>query len=89
MISIKGRIYGKVQGVFYRKYARDKARELNVMGFIKNEPDGTVYFEAEGEKEQIEVFKKWCMDGSPGSKVTNIEMEENEIQLYKDFQIRY
>lgn len=89
MISINGRIYGRVQGVFFRKYAKDKARELNLRGFVRNEPDGTVYFEAEGEKENVDDFKKWCMKGSPGSKVTNVETAENEIQNFSDFQIRY
>ncbi len=89
MISIKGRIHGRVQGVFYRKYAKDKARELNLTGFVKNETEGTVYFEVEGDNEKVEEFKKWCMKGSPGAKVTNMETEENEIQHYKDFIIKH
>ena len=89
MITIRGRIYGQVQGVFFRKYTRDKANELNIKGFVKNEPDGTVYFEAEGENENIEEFKKWCSKGSPGAKVTKVETEETELKKYKNFQIKY
>ncbi|MGI8893900.1 MAG: acylphosphatase [Bacteroidia bacterium] len=89
MISIKGKIYGKVQGVFFRKYAKEKARELKLKGIVKNEPDGTVYFEAEGEQEKVEEFKEWCMKGSPGAKVANVETVEVGLKHYKDFQIIY
>ena len=89
MIGIRGRIYGRVQGVFFRKYAREKALELNINGFVKNESDGTVYFEAEGEKENIEKFKHWCSKGSPGAKVSKVETEEAELKKHKDFQIKY
>ena len=88
MIGIKGKIYGRVQGVFFRKYTKEKAIELNLNGFVKNESDGTVYFEAEGEPENIEEFKKWCSKGSPGAKVSHIETEEKQVSSYKDFQIK-
>lgn len=89
MIGIKGKIYGRVQGVFFRKYAREKAQELNINGFVKNESDGTVYFEAEGEKENIERFKQWCSKGSPGAKVTKVETEDSVLKNYKNFQIKH
>jgi len=42
------RIYGKVQGVFFRKYAQMTAQSLGLGGFVRNEPDGSVYAEVEG-----------------------------------------
>ncbi len=40
------RIFGKVQGVFFRYYAEKEARSLGLTGFIRNEPDSTVYYDA-------------------------------------------
>jgi acylphosphatase len=50
------RIYGKVQGVFFRKYAQMTAQSLGLGGFVRNEPDGSVYAEVEGPPEAVENF---------------------------------
>jgi len=50
MQCLKVTIYGLVQGVFFREAAKRKARELSLVGFVKNQEDGAVYLEAEGEK---------------------------------------
>jgi acylphosphatase len=44
------RISGRVQGVFFRASTKAKAEELGISGFVQNEPDGSVYIEAEGEE---------------------------------------
>jgi acylphosphatase len=58
-------ITGKVQGVYFRKYTQWKAEELGITGFVRNEPNGSVYIEAQGDEEVIDVFEKWCHVGSP------------------------
>jgi len=50
------KIFGDVQGVFFRDSARRKADELGIKGFAQNEPDGTVLIEAEGRGESLEKF---------------------------------
>lgn len=45
MKHISIRIYGRVQGVGFRVSAQKKADELGITGFVRNEPDGTVYLE--------------------------------------------
>ena len=89
MKAIKGIIYGKVQGVFFRKYTKQKAEELNIKGFVKNEKDGTVYFEAEGANEKLEKFIQWCHQGSPGADVSKVDTEESDVKNYPDFKIKY
>ena len=69
------KILGKVQGVAFRYAARVTAEELGLMGFVRNEDDGSVYLEAEGEKEGLEKFLKWCAEGPPESKVEHVEVE--------------
>jgi acylphosphatase len=69
-------VKGKVQGVYFRKYTQWKAEELGLTGFVRNMPDGTVYIEAQGEEEKVELLEKWCHLGSPLSKVESVNFNE-------------
>ncbi len=84
-------IHGRVQGVFYRASAQDKARALGLTGWVRNETDGTVKAVVEGEEEQLQTFIEWCREGSPPARVTNIEEEwsEHASGRWSDFEIRY
>jgi acylphosphatase len=80
------RIYGQVQGVFFRHFAGKTARKLSVSGFAKNEPDGSVYIEAEGKDEELNQFLDWCQHGSPLASVKKVEFEfRPEIKNFGDF----
>ena len=57
------KITGRVHGVWYRGSARDKARQLCVKGFARNEDDGSVYIEAEGRESNLAQFIAWCRKG--------------------------
>jgi acylphosphatase len=82
------KIYGRVQGVFFRHSAKQKAEELNIKGFAKNEPDGTVYIEAEGEEENLKKFLDWCYQGPPMASVKKVEFEfSSEIKNFSEFVI--
>ncbi len=54
------KIHGQVQGVFFRDSAKQAADKLGIKGFAKNEADGTVYIEAEGEEAGLGKFLEWC-----------------------------
>jgi acylphosphatase len=71
-------VKGKVQGVYFRKYTQWKAEELELSGIVRNEPDGSVYIEAEGTSENVEALVKWCHLGSPLSKVEHVEIRNIE-----------
>ena len=47
------RIFGIVQGVYFRASTKMEADRLGVNGFVQNEMDGSVYIEAEGSAEQL------------------------------------
>lgn len=79
------KIFGWVQGVSFRYYARLKAEELGVAGFVRNEPEGTVYLEAEGEKEALDKFLNWCRQGSPAAKVEKVKTSTGPLKGYRDF----
>jgi len=70
MVCRKCLVSGRVQGVFYRGTAAQRARELNVRGYARNLPDGRVEVLACGEEEAVERFVSWLWTGSSASKVT-------------------
>lgn len=79
------KIYGQVQGVFFRISAKQEAEKLGIVGFAKNEPDGTVHIEAEGEKENLDKFLEWCKDGPDAAKVKKLIVTEGLIKNFSDF----
>ena len=84
---VKLKIYGRVQGVWYRASTERKAKELGICGIVKNEPDGTVYAELEGTDEQIKKMIDWCKKGPPLSKVSKIEKVEGDVTNYTSFDV--
>ena len=82
------RIHGRVHGVFFRDSAFKKAHELGLVGFVRNDLDGSVYIEIEGEEEPLGEFVNWCKDGPPMAEVKEVEVEEDsELRNFKDFRI--
>ena len=75
MESVTLRIYGQVQGVFFRRSAKEAADGLGVKGWVKNRRDGTVEIEAVGDKKSLEKFVNWCKKGPPLSRVEKVEVD--------------
>ena len=84
------RVIGKVQGVWFRAYSRDNALTLNIDGWVKNDPDGSVFGEAVGSKKNIEQFIHVLREGSPSSRVEDVLIEDSpdKAQL-PEFEIRF
>jgi acylphosphatase len=72
---------GRVQGVGFRYFVRELARELGVSGRVRNLPDGRVEIEAAGDPATLARFKREVAGGPPGARVTRFEeVEEREIE---------
>lgn len=83
-------VFGKVQGVWFRKHVLSAAQRLEISGFVKNLPDGSVYAEAQGEQHDIDELRKACELGSPQSKVQKVEVSSHEpINGHAEFKIVY
>ena len=82
MIHINICITGRVQGVNFRTYTKEKAEAIGILGFVRNETDGSVYVEAEGSYEKINELVEWCKHGPPRAQVTNANVISGEL---KDF----
>lgn len=83
------KVIGRVQGVFFRTETRALAEKLGISGFVRNEPDGSVYIEAEGDEESLEKFLSWVSKGPELVKVENLDVQEGEVAGYVDFKIQY
>ena len=69
------RVYGRVQGVGFHAGARREAARLGLAGFARNEADGSVAIEVEGDEAVLEAFVAWCRVGPLGARVDRIEVE--------------
>ena len=79
--SFEFEVFGKVQGVFFRKYTQAKARELGLRGWCDNQKSGTVLGEAHGDSAAIDRFKHWLQEeGSPKSKIDKADFRECKKQ---------
>lgn len=81
------KVKGKVQGVFYRASTKAVANQLGVKGFVKNEADGSVYVEAEGDVAMVESFLEWCREGPEKAQVEHVESNEGEMKNYRNFEV--
>ena len=83
-------ISGKVQGVFFRKNAKQKAIELKIDGWVKNTYDDKVEIFAQGNHENLNTFIDWCKQGPPKAIVENIQVTEKQTDNnLKGFSILY
>lgn len=80
-------VTGKVQGVFYRAFTEKEAQRLHLMGFVRNQPNGDVYIEVEGEENALQEFINWCKTGSPKSLVKEVHVMEGELRKFIEFKI--
>ena len=67
------KVQGRVQGVYFRASAVQRAQELGLTGWVKNCADGSVEGIAEGPRPELEKLVSWCGQGPSGAKVTHVE----------------
>lgn len=80
-------VKGKVQGVYYRESTKAVADQLGIRGTIKNEPNGDVVIEAEGDDGFLEMFLDWCREGPERAEVSAVETNEGELKNYRNFEV--
>ncbi len=80
-------IHGKVQGVFFRKHALEKANDLGLKGIVRNLPNGNVEIFAEGYDFRLKELIEWCHIGSPNSKVERVEVQDVAFFGFDTFRI--
>jgi len=86
-VRVIARITGQVQGVKYRATAQREARRRGLTGWVRNEPDGAVLVEVEGDPAAVDAFLRWCAGGPPGARVAAVETTVADPAGYEEFMI--
>ena len=82
------RVQGHVQGVGFRYSAQRTATLYNLTGFVRNEPDGSVYIEAEGEGLNLDRYLDWCRKGPAFGRVDRVFHTASAVRGFRRFEIR-
>jgi acylphosphatase len=81
---------GRVQGVFFRSETKHEADSNGVKGWVRNLPNGRVEAVFEGEEEAVKALVEFCKRGSPGARVTNVDIKWEEFTgEFAGFRIEY
>ena len=83
------RLTGRVQGVFFRAWAQERARALGVTGWVRNCPDGRVEAHVEGDEQAVEQIIEKMRSGPPSAQVEDLRVWEVEAFEYDDFEVRH
>jgi acylphosphatase len=73
MAVLHALVRGRVQGVGFRWFVRERARELGVRGWVRNRRDGAVEVEAEGDAGRLEQLRHALWKGPLGAHVSTVE----------------
>ncbi len=88
MTTVRLKIKGKVQGVFFRATAREIAEKNNLKGWIKNKSDGAVEVVVTGKKEAVETFIEWCKEGPKRAVIDEVNVTSLDEIIFSEFQIK-
>lgn len=69
-------VSGRVQGVFYRVTCAERARSLDLAGWVKNASGNRVEAAFEGPDDAVEAMVAWCDEGPPSARVVRVEVVE-------------
>ena len=92
MAKARAHVYisGRVQGVNFRYYTRQRAQSLGLTGWVRNLRDGRVEAVFEGERERVERMLEWCAHGPPAAHVEGVETHwEAPSGEFSGFRIRW
>jgi acylphosphatase len=91
LARLSARVYGRVQGVYFRYFVRTEARMLDLKGYVRNLPTGdAVEVQAEGTKRRLDTLIERLKVGPSGSIVKRVETDWSDYSSqFTDFDIRY
>lgn len=87
---LEARVYGQVQGVGFRFYARQMARRLNLQGYVRNRVDRTVEVVAEGAKRDLDEFVAGLKQGPSAANVERVDTRWLPSRhTFRSFEVRF
>ena len=85
MESLRLRIHGRVQGVWFRGWAVAQAEELDLSGWVRNRQDGSVEAVISGPQTAVRAMVERCRRGPPGARVDAVREEPADEQIRPGF----
>jgi acylphosphatase len=91
MARLSVMVHGHVQGVFFRYFVRNAARELGLRGYVRNLASGNaVEVHAEGERPQLLGLLEQLRVGPPGARVDSVDENWSDCSgQFTDFVVRH
>jgi len=86
--AFHARVRGEVQGVGFRDAAVRSARDLGVLGWVRNDDDGSVRVHAEGPPAALEAFQSFLSQGPRFARVTDVTVDAVPTEGHEQFAIR-
>lgn len=80
-------IKGRVQGVFYRASAKEKALNAGLTGWVRNTKSGDVEILATGTESDLNQFINWCKTGPSKARVEEVTVTDNPFISFETFEI--
>ncbi|XP_030574846.1 acylphosphatase-1 isoform X1 [Archocentrus centrarchus] len=79
LISVDYEVFGRVQGVFFRKYTQAEGKKLGLVGWVQNTPAGTVQGQLQGPRCKVKQMQEWLRStGSPKSHIAKAEFKNEK-----------
>ena len=88
VVGRKVRVYGRVQGVFFRQWTVKKASALGVNGWVHNARDGSVEAHLAGEESAVEGLIEHMRRGPPQARVEDVTVETAEPEPVEGFSVK-
>ena len=82
-------ISGSVQNILFRYFTCKRALTLQLTGSIRYLSDGRVETIIQGERPLVDIMMNWLLKGPPRSQVESIEAQEQALQPFNSFEVRY
>jgi acylphosphatase len=80
-------VHGRVQGVFFRDTARQKARGLGLSGWVRNRADGTVEAVIEGDPHAVQEMLQELRSGPPRARVDRVDVTDEPPEGLSGFAV--
>ncbi|GAB5522097.1 MAG: acylphosphatase [Rhodothermales bacterium] len=87
---LSAHVTGRVQGVGFRYFTRSEARKLGLTGWVRNEPDGSVYLIAEGSRAALDTLVERLQIGPSMSRVQQLQLHWAKAGgTFSSFEVRH
>lgn len=88
MRAVHVQVYGRVQGVGFRRIGAYQAETLGVRGWARNRPDGSVEAWLEGPEDAVASLLDWFSEGPGYASVRELKVSERQPEGHTRFEVR-